>query len=57
MNAAQLHKDSIERERINGYVIHCERCGCVSSTVRRDRDAVARCAACYIGSVHKEATR
>jgi hypothetical protein len=30
-----------------GFEIHCERCGCVSSTVRRDHDNVARCDACY----------
>jgi hypothetical protein len=29
------------------WPIHCQRCGCVSSTVRRDHDNVARCATCY----------
>jgi hypothetical protein len=32
---------------LDGPVIHCARCGCVSSSVRRDHDNVARCATCY----------
>jgi len=36
--------DNVEREL--GQPIHCARCGCVSSTVRRDHDSVARCDVC-----------
>lgn len=31
----------------NRWPINCARCGCVSSTVRRDHDNVARCNTCY----------
>lgn len=32
---------------MSDWTIHCAVCGCVSSTVRRDHDNVARCDVCY----------
>jgi hypothetical protein len=40
------HAKTDNVERLLGQPIHCEICGCVSSTVRRDEDNVARCDVC-----------
>lgn len=45
--AEEIHEHSLVKERENGFVINCERCGCVSSLVRRDHDNIARCNDCY----------